>query len=174
MLALKKLKPLVTDAHAKSDAILDGVAALVLVAGYALLVRVVLVEAQRGLGADRPVVAGVPRARMVPATTDARQRLVAHPDVPVEHRLCVGQVLGARLQPGLGFAGLLGVQALSLGHGEHGSAFRSADLVRHVARLEAVAAALDGALAGARGLEGDSAGDGGADHATIPSHLGEK
>jgi len=158
----------VANAREQANAVLDGVAALMLIAGHALSVRVVLMETQRRLGADRSIVAGVPGARVVPAAADAWQRLVSRADVPVEHRLCVGQVLGARLQLGLGFAGLLGVQALPLGHGEHGAAFCAAYLVRHVARLEAVAAALDGALAGARGLEGASAGDGGADHARMP------
>ena len=138
-----------------------------LVAGHALLVRVVLVKAQRRLSADRPVVARVPGARVVPTAADARQRRVARPDVSVEDRLRVGQVLGARLQLGLGFAGLFGVQALPLGHGEYGAAVRATDFVCHVARLEAVAAAFDGALAGARGLEGASAGDRCTDHATI-------
>jgi len=90
VLTLQKLKPLFADACAQANAVLDGVAALVLVAGHALLVRVVLVEAQRRLGADRPVVAGVPRARVVPAAADARQRRIARPNVPVEHGLGIG------------------------------------------------------------------------------------
>ena len=110
-----------------------------LIAGHALLVRVVLVEAQRRLSAVRAVVARISNISVVPATADAAQRLGARADGPVEHGLGISQVLGARLRLGPGFAGLLGVQTLPLGHGEHGAAVRAAHLVRHVALLEAVA-----------------------------------
>lgn len=112
--------------------------------------------------------AGTPGASVVAAAANARQRLVACPALPVEHGLDIGQMLGGVLELCFYFVGLLGVQALSLGHGEHGTAVRAAHLVHHFARLEAVPAAFDSALAGARGFEGPSAADGGARHATIP------
>lgn len=68
-----------------------------LIAGHALLVRVVLVEAQRRLSAVRAVVARISNISVVPATADAAQRLGARADGPVEHGLGISQVLVARL-----------------------------------------------------------------------------
>lgn len=86
-----------------------------------------------------------------PARVTNVKSILSTSEVSVEHGLGIGQDVGARRQLCLNFAVLLSVQALPLIDGEHGASFRAVDLVSDIERLEALVAALDGALAGANG-----------------------